>query len=237
LKREEEIAQGFLRAFFQKEPIYEPLKKGSPPDFCIEGTAFEVRRLNQHYINADGTVQGLEEVSYPLRDALNGELSKISFLPHRGSFFWILDFERPLEAKPSKIAREIARRASFHYSSGSRSKQTLTAHGVTVELAPASNLYQKAFLLGIEVDGDSGGWSGDIYQRPIQCALEEKIKKTRAVAERFDRWFLVLVDSIMTGIEDVGTLTLNLQHFNGIVVINPNGSLALEWPKHCLKLL
>ncbi len=49
---------------------------------------------------------------------------------------------------------------------------------------------------------------------------------------------LVLVDSIMPGvswIEHVGPITLDLKHFNSVVVINPDASLAWEWPDASLK--
>ena len=78
---------------------------------------------------------------------------------------------------------------------------------------------------------------GEIYLRSIQLALEEKIRKTSTIAEKFDRWVLVLVDSIMPGIswvEDVGPMTLDLQHFSSIAIINPDASLALEWPNASL---
>ena len=160
MKHEEQIAEGFLRTYFREEPTYEPLGKGAPPDFCVGRTAFEVRRLNQRYLHNNGTAEGLEQVSYSLNRAVYGELSAIPLAPHGGSFFWGLNFERPLHTRVAKIAKEIAKRASSHYSSGSREKQTIVAHGVVVTLIPASNSYRQAFLPGYEVDEDSGGWLG-----------------------------------------------------------------------------
>lgn len=238
MKREEKIAEAFLKGYFQEDPIYEPLRKSAPPDFCIGRTAFEVRRLNQNYVYKDGTPEGLEQVSHSLNRAVYRELGKIPLSRHGGSFFWGLDYERPLRASVSKTAKEIARKACSYYSTGSRATQTITTQGVVVELIPASNSYARAFLPGYDADGDSGGLVGEIYVSSIRLALEDKIRKTRTIAEKFDRWVLVLVDAIMPGtpwIEDVGPVTLDLKHFNSVVVINPDGSLELEWPSASLR--
>jgi len=64
-------------------------------------------------------------------------------------------------------------------------------------------------------------------------ALEDKIRKTKDVSSQFGRWILVLIDSIIgdaSWVNEVGALSLDLGHFNGIVVLNPDGSLAMEWP-------
>jgi hypothetical protein len=67
IKAEEQISARFIAGYFGVEPVYEPLGRGSPPDFCIERIAFEVRRLNQFHIQADGTYEPLEQVEYALR--------------------------------------------------------------------------------------------------------------------------------------------------------------------------
>jgi hypothetical protein len=161
MKREEAIAKVFLEERFRKEPTYEPLGRNTPPDFFIEGTAFEVRRLNQIHID-NGIAEPLDRAEYSLKTAVRGELSRIPFSSDVGSFFWGLKFERPLRSAVGKIAREIAREARVHYLNRSRAKQTFTAHGVEVELIPASNSHGKAFLLGYTVDGDSGGWVNEV---------------------------------------------------------------------------
>lgn len=236
MKREEKIADSFLKERFGQEPAYEPLGENTAPDFSIGRTAFEVRRLNQ--IHADnGTAESLERAAYPLETALRGELSKIPFSSEIGSFFWGLRFERPLRSAVGKIAREIAREARVHYLNATRFKQTVTAHGVEVELIPASNSYGKAFLSGYTVDGDSGGWVNQVRLTNIEFALKEKIEKTERVARKFDRWFLVLVDSITAGIswdDDLGLMSLELGHFHGVTVLNSDGSPAMEWPRNSI---
>ncbi len=55
-------------------------------------------------------------------------------------------------------------------------------------------------MMGYTVDDDSGGMLGDIYPTSIRLALEEKIAKTKDIADKFDRWILILIDDVLPGI-------------------------------------
>jgi hypothetical protein len=84
---------------------------------------------------------------------------------------------------------------------------------------------------GLQGDDDSGGIFSDIYPTSIRLALEDKIEKTRGIADKFDRWVLVLVDEILPTMmesSDLGPLHLNLEHFRTVVIINPDASLHLN---------
>jgi hypothetical protein len=238
MKPEEEIARAFLKQRFGADPDYEPLGKGTRPDYSIRNNAFEVRRLNEQHVGKDGKPEGLEQVEYPLMKAVYAELNKIPHSPEKGSFFWGLEYKRPLQVGPAKVARALAKRARAYYSTGSRVRQAIEAEGLTLRLGPASTSYGKSFILTFQFDDDSGGPVSEIYPNSIKLALEEKIAKTRDVAACFDRWVLVLVDAILPGFplaDEVGPMALDLAHFDSVVVIDiTNGSLKLEWPTNSL---
>ncbi len=239
MKREEKAAEEFLKKRFGKQPVYEPLGKSTPPDFSIEETAFEVRRLNQRYFHEDGTNEGLEQIEIPLTRGLHRELSEIPFSQRGGTIFWGLIFKRPLNQEMSSIVSEIAAAAKEYYSEGSRKRKEISVRGVTLDLIPASTPAGKAFTMGYASDDDSGGMLGDIYPTSIRLALEDKMAKTKDVAEKFDRWVLILVDDVLPGMmepNDIGPLHLDLGHFRSVVIINPDASLALEYPDGSLKL-
>jgi len=232
MKPEEQSARKFLTEPFGKDPRYEPRGAGTPPDFCIDRAAFEVRRLNQRYFRKDGSNEGLEQTDYRLNLAVRNELAKIPLSNGRGSFFWILSFRRPLK-NYGRIAARLGRAARDHYFEGSRKRRVIEADGVALDLIPASNPQRNAFLSGGVVDDDSGGFVRDLYFSSIRLALEEKIAKTKGIAEQFDRWVLILVDFILPGLmdpSDIGPVDFKLEHFSSVVVINPDGTLALEWP-------
>jgi len=239
MKTEELVAGKFLEGRFGKVPVYEPLGKSTPPDFSIEGTAFEVRRLNQRYLHEDGTNEGLEQVDIPLNLTLHRELSKVPFSEQGGTIFWGSNFKRPLTAPMAKIANRLTAAAGEYYSEGLRKPKEIVVGGVTLDLFAASTPIGKAFRMGYTGDDDSGGMLGDIYPTSIWLALEEKLAKTKGVADKFDRWVLVLVDYVLPGLmepDDIGPLQLNLGHFRSIVIINPDTKLALEYPRDSLRL-
>lgn len=235
MKPEEKIAELFLVRRFGIAPVYEPLGRSRPPDFSIDGTAFEVRRLNQQFSAKDGVSEGLEEVSFPLEGAVRSELDQIPFSSEVGSLFYILSYERPLFSSVSKIAKEIARRAHASYLAGL--KETIRVETVTLELISAKNSHEKAFLSGMISDWDSAGWVGEIYVKGIELALHEKASKTRHITHSFGSWILVPVDSIIpetNWLADIGLPKFDLQHFSSVVVLAPDGSVSFEWPSDSL---
>jgi len=240
VKPEERVASEFLAKYFNKKPTHEPFGNSTPPDFSIDGTAFEVRRLNQRFFHEDGTNEGLEQVDVSLNLALHRELSKIPYSEQGGTLFWGSKFRRPLGGKIGSIVNQLSELAREYYEEGSRKPREITVGGVTLDLFAASAPAGKALRMGYTGDDDSGGWFGDIYPTSIRLALEEKIAKTKNIADKFDRWVLILIDDVLPGMmeaNDVGPLKLSLGHFNSVVIINPvNTNLALEYPKGSLKL-
>ena len=239
MKPEEQVASAFLGKHFKREPTYEPLGNSTPPDLSIDGTAFEVRRLNQRYFREDGTNEGLEQVDIPLNLALHSELSKIPFSKRGGTIFWGSKFKRPLSTDVKQIVKKLATAAREYYLEGSRKPKEIAVGGVVLDLFAASNPTGKALRMAYTGDDDSGGMLGDIYPTSIRLALEEKLAKTKDIAGRFDRWVLVLVDYVLPGImepNDIGPLALNLGHFRSMAIISPGAGLALEYPDGSLKL-
>ena len=98
------------------------------------------------------------------------------------------------------IVTQLAQAAREHYEKGSRKSKEIAVGGVTLDLIPSSTSTGKAFMMGYTVDDDSGGMLGDIYPTSIRLALEEKIAKTKDIADKFDRWILILIDDVLPGI-------------------------------------
>jgi Protein of unknown function (DUF2934) len=239
MKSEESTASKFLVKRFNRTPVLEPLGKSTPPDFSIGRTAFEVRRLNQRYYHEDGTNEGLEQVDIPLSRAVHQELSKIQFSEQGGTVFWGLKFRRPLLDPMSTIVNRFAEAAQEYYLGSSRAPRQIDFGGATLDLFPSSTSVGKALTGGYTGDDDSGGMLGHIYPASIRLALEDKIAKTKGIADKFCRWVLILVDEVLPGMmepNDIGPLNLSLAHFQSVVIINPDATLALEYPDRSLKL-
>jgi hypothetical protein len=240
MKYEELVVRDFLVRRFQREPLREPLGTSTAPDFAIGKTAFEVRRLNQQYVNPDGSVEGLEKVDFSLTRALVSELDKIDFRRDTGSFFVTVSFLRPLHSKVGKIARVLAREARSYYSTGSRNQKAISTTGVRLQLVPSTVPRDQAFIVVPLSDDDSGGLIDPMYRDNIQFALKEKIDKTKEIATRYEQWVLVLVDFIMPGyswMNDVGLIELQLGHFQCVVVVDQNGVELMQLPRRSLEVL
>jgi hypothetical protein len=239
MKEEEKCAAVFLTKCFGVEPKFEPRGEDTPPDFSIGRRAFEVRRLNQRFLNENGVYEPLEAVDFRISPAVDGELKKIAFSKDRGTFWWGLRFQRPLGDTPGKIARQLAELAGAFYRDDSNGPKEIEAGNVVLDVFRSADPHGTAFVAGYRSDNDSGGFDGAVYPISIRLALEEKIKKTHAIAAEFDRWALVLVDYIGFGTDanDIRNIDAPLEHFNSIVVINWDGTLLLEWPNNSLTML
>jgi hypothetical protein len=239
MKDEEKFARKFLMERFGQEPIYEPCGPYSPPDFALGRTAFEVRRLNQRFFAPDGSIEGLEQVEHQLLRAVTKALARISFTDEGGTFFWMVNFRRPLAAEAKTIAKQLAQAAREYYRGGSRKSKAIEKLGVTLSLIPATTPRATAFFRVLVSDDDSPGFVSDIYPKHVRLALKEKIEKTRKIVEKFDHWVLILVDYILWSAvpaDDMGPFDLDLAHFNSLVIINPvDGSLGREYPDGSLR--
>ncbi len=239
VKEEERIAAQFLKNRFGVDPTFEPLGQYKPPDFAIGATAFEVRRLNQHYFGEDGEAEALEELYYRLKPAIEGTLDKVPYSEGKGSYFWLLSFARPIKIEFRDVVQDLTRQARAHYDTGNQEIKSFESQAVRLELRPASASCEKAFRYGCDFDLDGGGCFGDIYPTNICLTLKEKIGKTAEIASKFERWVLVLVDYIMLPgmLEpgDVGPLNLELGHFNGVAILGQDSKLAIEAPEHFLE--
>jgi hypothetical protein len=239
MKEEEKCARKFLMERLGKEPTYEPCGQYTPPDFAVGRTAFEVRRLNQRFFGRDGSIEGLEQVEHQLLRAMTKVLSRIPFTDEGGTFFWMINFKRPLAAEARTIAKQLGQAGQDYYEGGSRKSKAIEKLGVTLTLIPATTPRATAFFRVLVSDDDSPGFVSDLYPKHIRLALEEKIEKTRTIVKKFDHWVLILVDYILWGAvpaDDMGPFDFDLAHFNSLVIINPvDGSLGREYPDGSLR--
>jgi len=240
MKEEERSTSSFLRGCFAREPTYEPLGRCKPPDFSVRNIAFEVRRLNENFVHDDGTPEGLEQLEHRLTRAMTSELEKIPFSAQLGTFAFMLRYSRKRNPEPAKIARGLAEKARAHYLSGLRTQQRIDAYGAAADLIPLQRAYGKAFARPFNFDEEGAGIIGEIYRTNIEIAVTDKIKKTKVIAEKFEYWFLILVDFITPEIPwqpELVHFSPALEHFTGIAVISMDGALLMEYPSNSLRQL
>jgi hypothetical protein len=165
-----------------------------PPDFLLsDGTAVEVRRLNQHFDHV-GESRALEADDFPL---LNGMRSLLAEWPAKGCSWWIdYHFHRPVpmwrELRP--IVRRIL--ATVDGAGEAPSERIAVAKNFSMKFINATAPLQSRFVLAGYADFDRGGWLMYELERNIRRCVEEKTRKIAPFRDRYQRWWLVLLDQI-----------------------------------------
>lgn len=158
MNKSEQLAERYLTSLNLGKVVYEP-DGNVPPDFAVGGSiAVEVRRLNQNHERGEGKTQGLEEIDIPLRHRIQKHLRE--FAPSRNGECWYVGygFRRPVESW--NVLRPLLDRALQEFCAspqGQRSKVKLTRH-FSIDFLPASIDRGSFFVLGANMDYDSGGW-------------------------------------------------------------------------------
>jgi hypothetical protein len=97
---------------------------------------------------------------------------------------------------------------------------------VSIIISRANRNSIKVFDFGIEVDEDSGGWTGALYIDNISLCVADKTAKIQAYKSRYAEWWLVLVDYLLGGIGEPEKTSV-IQNINigpawkKLVVIHP----------------
>jgi len=197
----EELAAKYLQTLNLGIVIFEP-DGNIPPDFCVGGTiAVEVRRLNQNYEALSGTTQGLEELDIPLRQKMKKYLR--GYAPSRAGECWYVGygFKRPLE--PWHTLRPLIEAALLEFiSSPTRQRKKIRiTKSFDIDFMRAGVDHGSFFVLGANMDQDSGGWVMAEVERNLRICIAEKEKKIAPFRSRYSKWWLVLADHIDYGMD------------------------------------
>jgi hypothetical protein len=227
----EALAERYLKSLHLGSVVYEP-DGNIPPDFTVDGhIAVEVRRLNQHYELAAGRAPGLEELDIPLRKRIKKLLRDHS--PSLNGECWYVGygFRRPLE--PPKELDSLLTNALSSFMrepSRQRTKLKLTPH-FDIDFFRAGVDHGSFFVLGANIDRDSGGWVMPELDRNIRLCIAEKERKIAPYFAKYREWWLILEDRIDYAIdlEDrtrfKNEFLSKITHcFSRVVLLDPRGS-------------
>ncbi|MCF3649910.1 hypothetical protein [Synoicihabitans lomoniglobus] len=198
MNRDEETVLKYLQTLTLGSVVHEPYLNETP-DFAINSEiGVEVRRLDEQYFTEDNP-QGLDVRGIPiwhLTDKICREFPKTN----DAKTYWVTTFiRRPLPS--NKNYRQALSRALADFEQNLEAKDYRAKILPNVELeirylGPVAGLDENRFALAGLEDLDQGGWLLSLLPQNLTHCMQEKSKKVAPYLDRYDRWWLVLVDYI-----------------------------------------
>ncbi len=225
MKPEEEIAEKYLKGQSLRCVKFEP-DGNIPPDFRVgRKIGVEVRRLNQNYFD-NSKPEALEELSIPLWYLIKSEASKLDN-KYKGNSYWLfLEHNRPMNEKRRDTAKSIRKHLNNFLMSGKQTPVTLHVNdNLLIRVECASPSPGKLFRLGAHTDMDSGGALVSLYIENINHCISDKSTKISDYQNRYDKWWLLLVDFMMWGLDEdeipvVKSGISSLRSFDRLLIIS-----------------
>lgn len=201
MKREEKITEDYLISSGFKDIIFEP-DGNIPPDFSIEGKiAVEVRRLNQNFF-AENKANGLEEDRIPLFKLLEVSLKKFDSQYIETSYWISIRFSRPIPN--SKVTQKaiINSLAVFLNNPVPLPCEIQVTKTIRLHVFESQQVKGRVFLFAGGTDRESGGFVLPIFKNNFDYCMRVKSETIKKYYNRYDSWWLVLVDSIAYGFNE-----------------------------------
>ncbi len=230
----EKLAHEYLRHLGFQDITYEP-DGNVPPDFLVDKKiAVEVRQLNQNQIT-DAGYCGLQEVAIPLFMKFKNFLTSLGSVNSGESWFVRYRFRRPLLPWDQLQAAVSERLIAFRDNQrAQRHVKVIINEDFELDLIRATDAHPTFFVFGGYSDSDSGGWVFSETQKNLRICVEEKTRKIARVRDKYQAWWLILIDYIGYGVDDCDRSLyreqLGVDHnWDKIILINPvNPRLGFE---------
>jgi len=224
MKPEESFAEQYLMGLGLGQVIFEP-DGNTPPDFSIGiSIGVEVRRLNQQYFSSSKP-EGLEQLSFPLWNLIEKEISKFDSKYNGNTYFIGFEFSRPYDESPKETAKSIREKLNNFLLSGNSPPTDLPINnGLNFFLLSASPIPGRTFVMAGDLDHDSGGAILPMFIDNINYCIEQKSKKIEPYLNSYNEWWLLLINTLGWGLDSKEKLYVKskisgLRKFNRLVII------------------
>jgi len=224
MKREEKAAYNYLISQGFTKIQYEP-NGNIPPDFLLnDSIAVEIRRLNKHY-RIKKTDKPLEELKFKLIPRIRNLLKTYKTPGLDISAFLIITYGRPLKVD-STLFLDIRKVLDDHLKFIAEQRQYDIRENLRIIISPSNKKFSSNYVLGIIRDNNSAGFVvGDIYKN-LNLIVDEKSFKIAPYLEKYNEWWLVLIDQISYGlnemdIKELRSLPIKYNSFKRIIILPP----------------
>jgi hypothetical protein len=206
----EKLVADFLAHSGYTNVVFEP-DGNVTPDFLVQGRiAIEVRRLNQNY-EGEGATKGLEEVSIPLRQKFERLVTSLGPPIRNESWFVSFHFRRPIEPWSALKLKLRVTLLDFMNSTKQQDVEVSLGNAFELNIFRASNPHASFYVMAGYTDRDSGGWLVSEIMRNLRICVNQKTNNLAKVRAKYAEWWLVLVDHIGHGLDDLDRQQLHAQ--------------------------
>lgn len=233
MKPDERIVLETLMGLGYSDVCYE-LDGNIPPDFVINGSiAVEARRLNIHHINEDGTKYAHEQEFRPMWQRIEKLISTYGS-PIDGET-WAVGFALIHPVKPWKQIRLVLEQFlhDFQKQPQRNSGRCVFPGLLEVDIIRCGNRYETFYVMGGGAEDVMGCFLVDEMRRNIELIIKEKTAKMLPFRNKYQHWWLALVDLIGQGIDEFDLAQLRASSIEGknefdrILIISPTKPYAI----------
>lgn len=201
MDRYEKIAYTYLARHGHTPIVHEP-DGNVPPDLLTkEKIAVEVRLLNQN-IEHGGRVKGVGDEAFPLMKGIENHLIGIANPSAERSAYVSFSFRRPLP-KLKKLKSLVSKSLPVGIPEIGEDIFYQLTPTVNMHVVGASKWLNEPYVYSGCFDDDSGGFVLSELIRNAQICIDEKTEKIKPYRTSYERWWLVLIDSISFGLNDL----------------------------------
>lgn len=228
MNRDEKIVFDHLKRLYGNDVIFEPIKNETPDILLNSKIAVEVRRLNQHYFDKE-KIEGLENLSFSIRKIFLEVLRSFN-TAYKGKSYWVhFEFERPFSTSYQRAKKELQITLDnfLNHDISDFPHRIVINPEFIVEIDLKPPVFGRVFQEGGSVDHNAGGWVTQTYVENIRHCIHVKSTKICNNLQKYDEWWLYLVDYLGGGLDlqEVEKVVLRvgpIGNFKKIIVLDPN---------------
>ena len=229
--KDETRAKKYLQTLKYKKLEYEPLGNVTPDFLLDDKIAIEVRRLNRNHINGEKLIS-IENFEIHLIKKIKKIISSFDYTYYKKSAFVAITLSKSLEVHhKTKIIKKVKKLLKKHSQNISKKRSYKISDFLEITFTPTGKK-PKPFIYAS--CNDDYFWIVNELHKNIQSVIDEKDKKINKNFKLYKKWWLVLVDSIIYGLdkEDFKALKkikVNKQKFSKVMILSPKGDFkAIE---------
>jgi hypothetical protein len=219
---EKHVAE-FLR---RRGHSFKPEPDGNiPPDFLVDDLiAVEVQRLSQ---TETGRTTTHLETAIPLWRHVKKLTLEMGPPTHGASWYLYYRFRRPINLR--KLKGDLKRHLLAFRDAASHQKTILNVgDNFKLEIHPAPRARETFFVMLGSSDQDGGGFLFDQIERSATTCIAKKTGKIEKYRAKYSVWWLVVVDFIAYGLDDLDVQQFKTQvsiphwGWDKVIVLSPD---------------